>query len=156
MNKFVLTLTGSVGFLFITIFCEAQQVGTLTIDATNFANNKGVANIQLFREQDDIPKKPFMNVKGEIVNGKAKMMFSEIPFGNYAAILFHDENADGILDHKFGFPNENMGFSNQWKLSLFSGMPSFIKLEFKFDDTFVSYKYCDSVIHSYTRHLQYL
>ncbi len=132
MNKFILTLTGSVCFLLITIFCEAQQARTLTIEATNFANDKGIAIVQLFREQDDVPKKPFMNVKAEIVNGNAKIICIGIPYGDYAAILFHDENSNGILDHRLGFPNEDMGFSNHWKLSLFSGMPTFTKLKFSF------------------------
>ncbi|MEO7990393.1 MAG: DUF2141 domain-containing protein [Chryseolinea sp.] len=132
MKQYILRITGSMCFLFIAILCKAQQTGTLTIEAINFTNNKGSAIIQLFREQDDVPEKPFKNVKAEIVHGKAQIIFNEIPYGNYAAILFHDENANGILDHKLGFPNEDMGFSNQWKLSLFSGMPTFTKLKFSF------------------------
>ena len=73
-----------------------------------------------------------MQMTGDIVNGKATISFSNIPFGDYAAILFQDENSNGILDHKLGFPNEPMGFSNDWKLSLFSGMPTFGKLKVAF------------------------
>jgi uncharacterized protein (DUF2141 family) len=132
MKKYVLTLTGSLCFLLIPILCKAQT-GTLTIEATNFKSDKGVATVHLFREQDDVPRKPFMKAKAIIANGKATIAFPTILFGDYAAILFQDENANGTLDHKFGLPNEPMGFSNQWRLSLFSGMPSFRKLKFTFE-----------------------
>jgi uncharacterized protein (DUF2141 family) len=143
MKKYVLTLTGSICLLFISLLCKAQT-GILTIEATNFKNDKGVATVHLFRAQDDVPKKPFMKAMNIIANGKATITFPNIPFGDYAAILFQDENANGILDHKFGLPNEPMGFSNQWRLSLFSGMPSFRKLKFKFE---VNKDHCEIEIH---------
>ena len=89
--------------------------------------------VNLFREQDEIPKNPFRTEKGKIENGISKIEFFDLPPGSYAAIVFHDENLNGILDHKFGFPNEPMGFSNKWKLTLFSGMPTFRKLKFQLD-----------------------
>jgi uncharacterized protein (DUF2141 family) len=135
MNKNILTITGSVCFLFIVSYCHAQPSGTLTIDATNFKNDKGVAVVHLFRKEDDVPKKPFMQASHAIVNGKASIVFHNVLSGDYAVMLFHDENSNGKLDHRFGFPNEPMGFSNDWRLSLFSGMPSFNKLMFEFSET---------------------
>jgi uncharacterized protein (DUF2141 family) len=79
-----------------------------------------------------VPKKPFRIASGKISKGKALVRFEDLPYGDYAAIIFHDENANGVLDHRFGFPNEPMGFSNAWRLSLFSGMPTFKKLKFEF------------------------
>jgi uncharacterized protein (DUF2141 family) len=113
-------------------FCWAQQSGNLTISAGNFGNSTGKAVANLFRESDDIPQKPFMQSTAAITNGTAQIIFNDIPFGSYAAIVFHDENANGKLDHKWGFPDEPMGFSNAWKLSMFSGMPTFTKLRFEF------------------------
>lgn len=132
MKNYFITWTGSVCFLFTSMLCQAQQTGTLTIEATHFEHTKGVAVVQLFREQDDIPEKPFMTVTGAIVNQESTITLPNITYGDYAAILFHDENANGTLDHKFGFPNEPMGCSNAWSLSLFSGMPTFMKLKFSF------------------------
>ncbi len=132
MTRYLLTLTGSICFLLIGFVGKAQESGTLTIEAVNFESNKGIAIVHLFRKQDDVPKKPFMQATGKIIDSKAKIVFNALPYGEYAAILFHDENLNGVLDHKFGFPNEPMGFSNQWKLSLFSGMPTFPKLKFEF------------------------
>jgi uncharacterized protein (DUF2141 family) len=134
MNKHIFTLIGSICFLSISILCHAQT-GTLSVDATNFETDEGAAVIQLFKKQDKVPKNPFMKATAAIANGKATIEFLNLPFGDYAAILFQDKNANGVLDHKFGFPNESMGFSNEWKLSLFSGMPNFEKLKFKFDES---------------------
>jgi len=135
MNKNTFTLTGSICFLLIGLICNAQSSGTLAIDASNFKSDKGVAIVHLFRKQDDVPKKPFMQASQVIVNGKTSIVFHNLPYGDYAAILFHDENSNGILDHRFGFPDESMGFSNDWKLSLFSGMPTFHKLRFEFSES---------------------
>jgi uncharacterized protein (DUF2141 family) len=130
MNK-ILILAGS--FLLNSVIVLAQN-GTLTINASNFETDKGVAVVNLFRVGDDIPEKPFMQLKAKIAEGKSNIVFNNIPYNDYAVIVFQDENVNGILDHRFGFPNEPMGFSNKWKLSLFSGMPTFKKLKFRFEE----------------------
>lgn len=133
MNKILIYIITTLCLFEISHVGNAQSSGTLTIKASNFSRDSGKAVVNLFREADDIPKKPFMQSSSDIVNGKAVVTF-QIPYGNYAAILFHDENSNQELDHKFGFPNEPMGFSNEWNLTLFSGMPSFNKLKFHFSD----------------------
>ena len=56
----------------------------------------------------------------------------DLPFGDYAAIFVHDRNGNDKIDHRLGIPNEPLGYTNNWKLSLFSGMPTFEKLRFTF------------------------
>jgi len=52
-----------------------------------------------------------VNVK--IENKKTEYIFEELPFGEYAIKLFHDENMNGELDSNFlGIPTEDYGFSN--------------------------------------------
>lgn len=52
-------------------------------------------------------------MKVKIENRKAEYTFEELPFGEYAIKLFHDENMDGELDTNFlGIPTEDYGFSN--------------------------------------------
>jgi uncharacterized protein (DUF2141 family) len=110
----------------------AQKTTPLTIHMSNFKSSEGVAMVNLFREKDDIPQKPFKSVKAMIANGNAEVLIYDLLPGSYAAIAYHDENSNGILDHKLGFPNEPMGFSNKWELGLFSGMPTFRKLKFEY------------------------
>ena len=132
MNKLIVLL-GGLCFLLTPIVSTAQEKGALTIVAHHFSNDQGIAVVNLFRETDDVPKQFFKQIKANIEEGVATLIFSDIPYDDYAAIVFQDENSNGILDHKLGFPNEPMGFSNEWKLTLFSGMPNFEKLKFRFD-----------------------
>jgi uncharacterized protein (DUF2141 family) len=130
MNKNILFLIVMCNFPHV-INSFAQRTETLTVIVTNFQNAKGHAVVHLFREQDDIPDKPFITIKASIKAGVGKTIFENLPIGSYAAIAYHDENDNGTLDHKLAFPSEPMGFSNGWKLRLFSGMPSFKKLRFE-------------------------
>ncbi len=117
------------------LFSQSQTSGkdTLTIYAGNFSSDSGRAVVRLFRNEDDLPTKAFMEATGSIRDGKSVMIFADIPFGEYAAILYHDENSNSTLDHNFlGLPKEPMGFSNGWNLTIFSGMPNFSKLKFEF------------------------
>lgn len=118
-------------------FSQTQTSGKdmLTISAGNFSSDSGQAVVRLFRKDDDLPTKAFMEVSAKIIDGKSILTFADIPFGEYAAILFHDENLNGTLDHNFlGLPKEPIGFSNGWNLTIFSGMPNFSKLKFEFSE----------------------
>lgn len=121
----------------MTTFSQTQTTvrGTLTIHTGNFSSDEGSAVVELFRSEDDIPGKPFMKANSKIKNRKAVIFCADIPYGDYAAILYHDQNSNGTLDHNFfRIPDEPMGFSNEWKLTLFSGMPNFSKLKFEFSE----------------------
>ena len=120
-------------FTLLSIICNGQQSGTLIFRITGIETSEGVAIVNLFRAQDDLPKMPFKTLCASIQNCVASVSFAGIPTGDYAAIAYHDKNSNGTLDHRMGFPNEPMGFSNNWNLSLFSGMPTFNKLKFRFN-----------------------
>ena len=61
------------------------------------------------------------------------MVLTDLAYGPYAMVVFHDENDNGTLDHNvLRLPAEPLGFSKGFKLSLFSGMPNFEKLRFDF------------------------
>ncbi len=47
-----------------------------------------------------------------------------MPYGNYAAILFHDKNSNNVIDHGMFGPSEPMGFPNDYTMSGHSGMPT--------------------------------
>jgi hypothetical protein len=57
------------------------------ITATNFKSEDGPAEINLFREHDDLPKKPFKTIKASITSGVAKRIIDDLPIGSYAAIV---------------------------------------------------------------------
>lgn len=56
------------------------------------------------------------------------LRFGDLPSGDYAVALFHDENDNGRLDTRLGIPIEGVGFSNNPRL-LF-GPPRFATASF--------------------------
>lgn len=105
----------------------------IVVHASGFVHDRGQAVASLFREGQDIFGKPFARVATKVDRGTATFVFPGMPHGNYAVTVFHDENGNNDLDHNFlNMPAEPLGFSNGFKLSLFSGMPSFEKLRFTF------------------------
>ena len=121
------------------VFCGAALAADLSprlsIQVSGFTHERGHAVANLFREGDDVlkPDKAFRHVQAEIHDGKATIAFPDLAYGKYAISVFHDENGNGKLDHNFfGIPAEPLGFSNHFQLGLFSGFPSFEKLQFQF------------------------
>lgn len=107
----------------------------LTLHINGFAHARGHAVANLFREGGDVlkPDQSYRRVSAAIHEGGATIEFPGLAYGKYAVSVFHDENDNGTLDHNFlHFPAEPLGFSNGFKLSLFSGMPSFEKLQFSY------------------------
>jgi uncharacterized protein (DUF2141 family) len=123
-------------FFFLLFLIAGQSIyaqnGTLTFYANGFKNQNGKAVILLFRENDKLPQKPFKTVVVDIKEPTTALTLNDLPFGNYAALLLHDVNNNGIIDHSWGFPSESLGYTNDWELTLFSGLPTFSKLKFTF------------------------
>ena len=137
MNKqgFLILLTTT--FLILCIFhtdrLYAVTNDNLVINAEGFFNDNGQAIAKLFREGDKIPSRPFLTVKSAIQNKTAILTFKDLPYGEYAVIVYHDSNSNDKVDHNWmRFPEEQLGFSGGFKISLTSGMPTFKKLKFRF------------------------
>ena len=111
---------------------QTMQTGTLVFKADGFNNDKGKAEILLFRKTDKVPDNPFKRSASIIRNKQSIITFPDLAYGDYAAILVHDENSNGKIDHSFGLPAEQLGYTNNWELGVFTGMPSFPKLKFSF------------------------
>ena len=136
MYKIIL---GLIGFgLFLTTEAYSQRAvsaGSLTFNISGFADNSGQVIVQLFRKEDKMPKNPFMQIEAKIVDKKAVVVIKDLSYGFYGAIIVHDQNSNGIIDHRWGIPNEPLGYTNNWQLSLLSGMPTFEKLKFYFSES---------------------
>lgn len=118
-----------------TVQAAAQETmqRDLVIQAEGFVNADGQAVANLFREVDDVFHKPYLRVTAKIEQGKARLVFPALKYGDYAVTVFHDENGNGELDHNaLHFPAEPLGFSNGFHMGLFSGFPNFEKLRFSF------------------------
>ena len=108
--------------------------GDLHVGGVGFSHSEGQAAAYLYRAQDKLPGKiPFKKAYAPIVGSMATLVFENLPFGDYAIILIHDENGNGEPDSLLGrIPLEPLAFSNGFNLSLMSGLPSFEKLRITF------------------------
>lgn len=108
-------------FLLLTAFFlfgqRAEDVPhfQLTVKVENISNDEGVISIALCdsKQNYDQGDLPYKGLRGEIKNGLCMILFENIPAGEYAVKLFHDENNNHKLDMNFmGIPSEDYGFSN--------------------------------------------
>ena len=94
---------------------EDKNTGNLTIVVAGLENDDGEVLIAVSnsRENYESNDSVFVGVQVKIENRKVEHTFEELPFGEYAIKLFHDENMNGELDSNFlGIPTEDYGFSN--------------------------------------------
>jgi uncharacterized protein (DUF2141 family) len=94
---------------------EDVESGTLTIVINGLENDDGEVLLAISdsRENYESDSGAYLGFKVKIENGKAERTISELPYGEYAIKLYHDENMDGELNSNFlGIPTEDYGFSN--------------------------------------------
>jgi uncharacterized protein (DUF2141 family) len=83
---------------------------------TGFKSEKGRAQIALFNSEKGFPLDPdyaFRTNTSDIKSGRSVAMFNNIPYGEYAICVIHDEDMDGDFDKNWLFlPGEGWGTSN--------------------------------------------
>ena len=104
-----------------------------TIRASGFAHTRGQAIAKLFQPGDNVLGNGHWQAAAKIAGGRAEFQFRGLPKGSYAAVVFHDENGNGVIDHGLLGPSEPLGFSNGFTLGLTSGFPTFSKLQFLYN-----------------------
>lgn len=117
-----------------TISWKTVPVNEISIIITHLRNEKGQVLISLFKDSEgypDEPEKAFRKGKATIISGnRAVLSFTDLPAGNYAAVVLHDENSNLKMDKNWiGLPKEGYGFSNN-VMGTF-GPPGFSKASFK-------------------------
>jgi uncharacterized protein (DUF2141 family) len=105
----------------------ALQAGAADILLTvqGVRSDQGQVKLMLFEREEGFRKedKARQVLVLPAVKGDSKGLFQGLPPGRYAVVAYHDENADGKLNLRFGmFPKEGYGLSNNFKPS---GPPKF-------------------------------
>lgn len=106
--------------------------GVLTVQIKEFRNTNGSLHYLLFNSEKGYPdneKDGFR--KGSVKAEDKKFIIENLPAGEYALTVIHDEDDDGKLDTFLGIPAEGFAFSNNPKV--FFGPPSYEKTKFKLD-----------------------
>ena len=108
--------------------------GSLTLVVPGLASNEGKVIIALFDSAEGFEKEGAF-VRSAFVepeNQRAVWTFGDLPFGEYAVRLFHDENGNEKLDTNWmGIPKERYGFSNDARGKF--GPPGYEAAKFRFD-----------------------
>ncbi|MGB3457619.1 MAG: DUF2141 domain-containing protein [Litorimonas sp.] len=101
-------------------FLAAQSAGgsgvssQLTVAVEGLDTTDGQILIGLFDTEDGFETEAELIGRTVPVSGTTtKIVFEDLPVGDYAIKVFHDEDADGELDtNVLGIPSESYGFSN--------------------------------------------
>ena len=121
-------LIGSVGLT----AAAPVPTGTLNLQISNVRNANGSVHV------DICPQKEFLGDNCVYVGdaqaraGVVTVTVHNLPAGQYAAQIFHDENRNKKVDRAlFGIPKEGVGFSNDARISL--GPPKWADAKFDFN-----------------------
>lgn len=112
---------------------------TLTINVSSFNNNKGQVILDIFKSKNGYPMETssaILRLKSSISKNEA-VFIVDLPEGEYAFALIHDENLNDKLDQNFlGIPKEGAAASNNAKG--FMSPPSYEQAKFILDKVTVS------------------
>jgi len=94
--------------MMLELVATAQGDGNnLTVVMENFKSNDGQVMVGLYDAQGKWLKDNFKGEMATIENQKAICVFKNVPVGEYAVSIIHDENANNKLDiGHFGIPKE--------------------------------------------------
>src|SRR3954465_10260109 len=107
MKYFVITLLLSVGIV------RSYGQTSLEVTVKNIKGKKGSIMIGLFTTEQDFLKKAVYGKIVKPVGTEVTVVFDNLPSGDYAVSVIHDENGNGTLDtNALGIPKEGFAFGN--------------------------------------------
>lgn len=121
-----------VSTILLTASFAFSQV-TINVEVSGLKNNKGQVMIGIYNSDKTFLEKTFKGDVALIKNNKATATFTNLPAGEYAISVFHDENSNRKLDVNFmGIPKEEYAASNGAKG--FMGPPKYTDAMFKVNE----------------------
>jgi uncharacterized protein (DUF2141 family) len=85
----------------------------LTINVENVKSTKGFLYVALHNSETTWMKQGIQGQKLPMTEKTVKVVFKDLPAGDYAVTLYQDENDNGQIDKDaIGIPSEPYGFSN--------------------------------------------
>lgn len=123
-------LAGGLAIAAAMIVPSAASAARLLVNLSGFRNYDGQVHICLTRTADHFPDcagDPNA-VKRSMRSTQAAHFAIEMPAGDYALSIVHDENGNGKLDTRLFIPREGFAFSNNPRIMF--GPPSFSSARF--------------------------
>lgn len=131
-------------YLLVFIICSVTAYGqepetsseegnnTITVVIDKIKNNKGNILIALHDESTFMKSEGLQHGQYKIENGKVVVSFNNIPQGEYAIMVLHDENENNRMDYDENMmPKEDYGMSNN---DMSFGPPQFANAKFILDN----------------------
>jgi len=119
--------------LILSAFAKAQTptaTYTLTVTVENARNDEGKMMFSLNENENFMRGTPFKSESVIIKDGVATVTFTDVPAGEYAVLVLHDKNGNGMMDFEpNGMPKESYGISNN---PMSYGPPTWQEAKFTF------------------------
>lgn len=96
-------------------FANPPVEGTLLIKVENIKVNQGKIMLAIYSDDlEFLSETTYRSIHHEVNElGTTMVKITDLPYGNYAISIYHDENNNGKLDTNFmKIPKEPYGFSN--------------------------------------------
>ena len=116
--------------LFIPLISYSQN--KLNIEVSGVPNSEGNIRVAVYNTPEAFLSHDQVFKTGSVVahEGITELSIDGLPDGEYAVVLYHDENGNDELDTNWlGIPKEDVGFSNS-KMKAF-GPPKFKECAFR-------------------------
>ena len=85
----------------------------VTVTIENIKGDSGSILVGLYSEKTFLKANPESSEEAKIVDGKATVIFKDLPEGDYAISSYHDKNGNSQMDFEpTGMPLEPYGISN--------------------------------------------
>lgn len=113
-------------FLLLLLPVLGFSQNKLSVEVDGVKTSTGKISVAVYNQSDGFLKfdKVFKADSVKAKKGTTKLLIDDLPQGQYALAIFHDENDNDELDTNWlGIPKEDVGFSNA-KMKTF-GPPSF-------------------------------
>jgi uncharacterized protein (DUF2141 family) len=114
----------------------AEPRGTVVVTVAGLRSREGSLRVKLVREGEGFPASDAqlvarrrLPIEGPVV----QVAFPDVPLGDYAVVVLHDEDDDAVLDRsRLGLPVEGLGFSGGARVRF--GPPSFEDARFRLSE----------------------
>lgn len=118
-------------FFYLLFATTPSETNTLTINISNIENIQGNLKLGVFNRSEGFLERDraFKTISIKVKSNPETVVIENLPSGNYAISMYHDENSDDECNRNFmGIPTEAYAFSNNFKPKF--SAPSFEDCEF--------------------------
>lgn len=97
---------------------QSAAQATIILKITGFRSEKGQVRIAVFNSPEKWPEEPVYSSTIDVNSQTVIWKINDVPYGDYAVAVFHDENRNGKMDKNLlGMPLEAYGFSNNVRVT---------------------------------------